>query len=112
MCKREEELQQRIYELEQLCDKKKWKRTVKTFAVLTIVIYYLAFIQLRIVKSIEDALIAIILCPLIALGLMFVSMLVTLYITSGAISDTEAIARLKGNLEEARLNEVLQSDGK
>ena len=94
---REEELRKQISRLEDACEKKKWLRVRNTFLVLSGVIYLVAFICGK-MSNIKGYLSWIVGAMIIAGLLMFVSMMVSLYVTGGAMEDERVIATLKGEL--------------
>lgn len=94
---REEELERRIYLLEEASDNKKWERTKRTFFVLSAVVYFIFFITGR-MNSLLDFLGWIILAPICAGILMFISAIILIYMVNGAAQENKEIARLKGEL--------------
>lgn len=95
---REEKLRQQIYNFERIADDKKWRRVKKTFFVLSVVVYIAVFF-LDGMNSIQDYLGWIIAAPISAGLIIFISTLVTLYITTGAMNDEKYLARLQGQLD-------------
>lgn len=98
---REEELERRIYLLDKAVDDDKWKRTKTTFFVLSAAIYCIAFMSDR-MECLQDFLGWIIIAPILAGVVMFVSVGVTMYMTTGAIQGVEKIAKLQGELDAIR----------
>ena len=99
---REEKLERRIYLLEEASENKKWKRTKITFFVLSAVVYLIVFMNNG-MNSIQDFLLWIVGAPLCAGFIMFISCLVLLYMTIGAVQENEEINRLKGELDAIRI---------
>lgn len=97
MKEREELLRQLISRAEDACEKKKGKRVLRTFLVLSGVVYLAAFAW-GAMSSIKDYLLWLVGSPLFAGLIMFGSMLVMLYICHGAIEDAKYIASLNGEL--------------
>ena len=104
---KKERLEQRIAELERqisvkdnIFDKEQGKRLKRTFFVLSGVIYLLVlYFGLELNKiNIAYCLGWLVLSPIMAGGIMFISSMVLLHITNGAIYRTETIAKLKGEL--------------
>ena len=97
MIVREELLRQIISRAKDACEKKKQKRVVKTFLVLSGVVYLVvfAFGEMREIKDYLGWLIgAPILSGLIILG----SVIVLLHIIKGGMEDAKYIASLEGEL--------------
>lgn len=97
MKEREELLRQIISRAEDACEKKKHKRVIKTFLVLSGVVYLAAFAWGE-MNSIVDFLGWLIAAPFMAGFIMYGSMLITLYIWHGAMEDAKYIASLNGEL--------------
>ena len=95
---REEELRQQIHRLQDINENRKWMRTKKTLFVLSATVYLAAFMTDS-MNSIQDYLVWIVCAPVAAVFIMFVSVMVTLYIFSGALSDEKYVARLQGELD-------------
>lgn len=107
---KDERLEQRVSNLEQRisekvneCDKKKWLRGKITFFVLSIAIYILALMA-DIISGVAELLGWLIISPITAGFVMFISYLVLGYIITGAMEDEKAIAKLIGTLEEVKFN--------
>ena len=100
---REEKLRQEIYNFERIAEDRKTRRVKKTFFVLSAVVYLAAFMSGE-MNSIQDYLGWIIAAPVAAGLLMFISLMVMLYITTGAMNDEKHIARLQGRLDEITKN--------
>ena len=98
---REEELERRIYLLDKAVDDEKWKRTKTTFFVLSAVVYFIAIMSDR-MECLQDFLGWIIIAPILAGVVMFVSVAVTAYMSIGAIQGVEKIAKLQGELDAIR----------
>ena len=94
---REEELIQQIHRLQDANENRKWMRTKKTLFVLSAVVYLAAFMTDS-MNSIQDYLVWIVCAPVAAALIIFMSVMVTLYISSGALSDEKHVARLQGEL--------------
>lgn len=95
---REEELRQQIHRLQDVNENKKWMRVKKTFFVLSPTVYLIAFMTDS-MNSIQDYLEWIVVAPIFAGLIMFASVLISLYITNGAMQDEKHIARLQGELD-------------
>ena len=102
---REEELRQQISFMRDKSDREKWKRCGKTFFVLTGVVYLAAFAWGEI-SDIEEFLYCLIGVPFLSGLIMFVSMLVMLYISTGALEDEKYIAKLEGELNAVMRNNL------
>lgn len=98
LSKKEEELRQRIYRLENSINDNKWKRVKKTFFILSAIVYVTIFVCNG-MNCVQEFLWWILVAPIFAGILMFISVLVTLYIADGAMKDEKAIARLQGELD-------------
>lgn len=98
---KEENLERRIYLLEEASENKKWKRTKITFFVLSAVVYFI-FIMSDRMNSLADFLGWIIVAPICAGFVMFISCLVMAYMITGATRENEEINRLKGELNAIR----------
>jgi hypothetical protein len=98
---REEDLERRIYLLDKAVDDEKWKRTKTTFFVLSAVVYFTVLMSER-MSSALDFLLWIVLAPICAGFIMFVSVAVTAYMSIGAIQGVEKIAKLQGELDAIR----------
>lgn len=98
---REEELERRIYLLEEASDNKKWKRTKITLFVLSAVVY-LEFLKSDRMNSLLEFLAGVIIAPICAGVIMFISCLVLLYMTIGSVQENEEINLLKGELNAIR----------
>ena len=104
---REERLNQRIAELERQIyvkddafDKEQGKRCKRTFLVLSGVIFLSALyfgLELKMI-DISYCLMWLVLAPISAGVMMYISLLITLYIYTGATRRVETIAKLKGEL--------------
>lgn len=95
---REEKLRQQIDNFERIAESRKSKRTIKTLAALSAIIYVTAFMS-GCMNGILDYLLWIIAAPASAALIMFISALVMLYMISGALSDGKYLARLQGELK-------------
>jgi uncharacterized membrane protein len=116
---REEKLEQRISELEQLIakrdgefDKEQGKRVKITFFVLSIAIYLIAFMGGAIRGDIKEYLGWLIFAPIMAGIAMFISFLITTYITNGAMKRVETIAKLKGELNTIKFSKYADCEEK
>ena len=105
---KEEKLRQQILKEEDIASQKKWKRTKRTFFVLSGVMYLIAlYVELK--GGISDINIAtvcgLIFAPPLSAGfIMSISYLLLSYILSGAMEDEKTIAKLKGELNAIRYN--------
>lgn len=97
MKEREELLRQLISRAKEVSEKKKEKRVLKTFLVLSGVIYFVAFAWDEINSWIEF-LGWLVVAPFLAGLIMYGAMLITAYIHNGAMEDTKYIASLEGEL--------------
>lgn len=97
MKEREELLRQLISRAEDACEKRKEKRVLRTFLVLSGVVYLAAFTWGE-MNSIKDYLLWLVGAPLLAGLIIFGSALVLLYIHHGAMEDAKYIASLNGEL--------------
>ena len=97
MKEREELLRQIISKAKDACEKKKQKRVIKTFLVLSGVVYFVAFAW-DAMNSMKEYLGWLVAAPFCAGLIMFGSALVLLYIHSGAMEDEKYIASLEGEL--------------
>lgn len=97
MKERENLLRQLISRAEAACEKKKQKRVIRTFLVLSGVVYLVAFAWGE-MNSIVEFLGWLIAAPFMAGIIVYGSMLVTLYIWHGAMEDAKYIASLNGEL--------------
>ena len=97
MKEREELLRQTIARAEDACEKRKGKRVLRTFLVLSGVVYLAAFAWGE-MNSIVDFLGWLIAAPFMAGIIMYGSILVTGYIHHGAMEDAKYIASLNGEL--------------
>lgn len=97
MKEREELLRQLISRAKDACEKKKQKRVIRTFIVLSVVVYLVAnyFGEMNNLKEYLGWLIA---APFFAGLIMFGSMLVLFYIIKGGMEDEKYIASLEGEL--------------
>mgnify|MGYP003289256339 CR=1 FL=1 len=102
---REEELERQIYLLDKAVDDEKWKRTKKTFFVLSAVIYFIALMSDR-MECLQDFLGWIITAPILAGVVMFISVCVTMYMNIGAIQGVERIAKLQGELKAIKFGKI------
>lgn len=102
---KEENLERRIYLLEEASENKKWKRTKITFFVLSAVVYFI-FIMSDRMNSLADVLGWIIVAPICAGFIMFVSVLVTAYMSSGATLEIKEIAKLQGELNAIKFGKT------
>ncbi len=98
---REEKIRNRISELKEVCEKRKWRRIKQTFFVLCGVILLFVFMYGEISDT-KNLVYLIIGVPLMAVLIMVISMFVLLYIIAGAINDEKAIARLEGELKNEK----------
>lgn len=97
MKEREELLRQLISRTKDACDKKKHKRVIRTFLILSGVIYLLAFTWDEINSWIEF-LGWLIGAPFLAIFIIYVAALILIYIHHGAMEDEKYIAKLEGEL--------------
>ena len=97
MKEREELLRQLISRAKDACEKKKQKRVLKTFLVLSGVIYLLAF-MFDAINSITEFLGWLVAAPFLAGLIMYGATLLLLYIHKGAMEDAKYIASLEGEL--------------
>jgi phosphatidylserine synthase len=97
MKEREKLLRQLISKAEDACEKRKQKRVIRTFFVLSGVVYLAAF-SWGSMNSIKDYLLWLIGAPILAGLIIFGSALVLLYIFNGAMEDAKYIASLNGEL--------------
>lgn len=110
MKEREELLRQLISNAEKSCEKKKQKRVIRTFLVLSGVVYLAAFAWGK-MNSIVEYLGWLVAAPIIAALIIFCSMLVTIHISSGALEDAKYIASLNGELNATvRFNHRINKD--
>lgn len=100
---KEKELRQRIFEMADACDKKKWLRVKRTFFVLSGVIYLMALMYGGI-SDIKDCLWLLLIAPFAAGFVMFISYGVLFYIIDGAMKDEKDIAKKIGELEAIKLS--------
>ena len=98
---REEELERQIYHLEEASEDKKWMRTKRTFFVLSAVVYF-SFLMSDRMNSLLEFLAGVIVAPICAGFIMFISCLVDLYIIAGAVQENKEINLLKGELNAIR----------
>jgi hypothetical protein len=98
---REEELERKIYLLEEASDNKKWERTKRTFFVLSAVVYFTFFMSDR-MNGLLDFLAGVIIAPICAGFIMFISCLVLLYMETGSVQENKEINLLKGELNAIR----------
>jgi hypothetical protein len=98
---REEKLERQIYLLDKALDDEKWKRTKITFFVLSAIVFSVILIYGEI-NSWQDFLMCIFAAPISAGFIMFVSLLVTAYMSIGTIQGVENIAKLQGELDAIR----------
>lgn len=97
-----EKLRHQLSKMKDECDKKKWSRVKRTFFVLTGILYIVLFacgISGEI-SDIKECLYLIVGVPAMAALVMFVSLLVLLYIVSGAMKDEKAIVKLESELNK------------
>lgn len=97
MKEREELLRQLISRAQDACEKKQQKRAIRTFLVLSGVIYFVAFAWDEINSWIEF-LGWLVAAPFLAGIIMYGSILITAYIHNSAIEDAKYIASLEGEL--------------
>lgn len=97
------QLEKRISELSDDCRKHKWLRTKLTFFVLSGVVYFIALCA-DIINSTIGLLGWLILAPLIAIGVMFISYLVLAYIINGVREDVFAIGEMVGRVDAIKLS--------
>lgn len=97
MKEREKLLRDLISRMEDVCEKRKEKRVIRTFLVLSGVVYLAAFAWDG-MNSIKDCLLWLIGAPLLAGLIIFGSALVMLHIHHGAMEDAKFIASLNGEL--------------
>lgn len=97
MKEREKLLRQLISRAEDACEKRKEKRILRTFLVLSCVVYLAAFAWGE-MNSIKDYLLWLVGAPLLAGLIILGSALVLLYIHHGAMEDAKYIASLNGEL--------------
>lgn len=97
MKEREELLRQLISRAKDACEKKKQKRVIKTFLVLSGVVYLVAHCFGE-MSNIKEYLCWLVVAPIFAGLIMFGSMLVLLYILKGGMDDKTYIASLEGEL--------------
>lgn len=110
MKEREELLRQIISKAEDACEKKKQKRVLKTFLVLSGVVYLVAFAWGE-MNNIVELLCGLIAAPFMAGIIMYGSVLVTAYIHYGAMEDAKYIASLEGELNATvRFNNRINKD--
>lgn len=100
---REEKLEQQILEMADACGEKKWLRVKKTFFVISGIVYLILF-MCGAMKDIKDYLGWLIAAPIMSGFVMFISSMVLLYITSGAMEDEKAIAKKIGELEAIKFS--------
>ena len=93
----EARLRQEIERLDNIFEKKKGKRVLRTFLVFSVVVY-LAAQYFGAMSSIKDYLIWLVGAPLLAGLIMFGAMLLLLYIWGGALEDAKYLSSLKGQL--------------
>ena len=94
---RAEELRQLISRTKDDCENRKWLRVKKTFFILSGVIYVAAFMFGEISDK-EHFFEWLIIAPILAALIMFISLGVLYHITTGAMADEKAVARLEGEL--------------
>jgi hypothetical protein len=100
----EARLRQEIERLDNLFEKKKGKRVLRTFLVFSGVVYLVAQ-YFGAMSSIKDYLIWLVGAPIFAGLIMFGAMLLLLYIWGGALEDAKYLSNLKGQLQAImRLN--------
>lgn len=100
---REEKLEKQILEMAEKCGDKKWQRVKRTFFVLSGAIYLLAFMYGGVDET-KEFLYMLIIAPFAAGFVMFISLMVLLYIISGAMEDEKAIAKKTGELEAIKFS--------
>jgi hypothetical protein len=93
----EARLRQEIERLDNLFEKKKGKRVLRTFFVFSGVIYLVA-LCFGAMSNMKDYLLWLVGAPIFAGLIMFAATLLLLYVSSGAIEDAKIIARLEGQL--------------
>ena len=98
MKERAEFLRGLILAREKACEKEKWLRVKKTFLVLSGAVYLLA-LEFGEMSGAKEYLGWLLVAPVLAGLIMFGSMLVLLYITSGVREEERYIARLEGELD-------------
>lgn len=110
LTREEERIRQEISKMDEVFEKKKWKRVKTTFFVLTGVIYFLAF-ALDKINSVKEFLCCLVAAPFLAGVIIYGSMLVSLYMMTGGMEEVKHIARLEGELRAImRLNESRNKD--
>lgn len=103
---KEEKLERLILEKDYAFDKEQGLRIKRTFLVLSVCIYLLALfigVELKIIDM-SYCLWFIVIAPLMAGFLMFISWGILDYIISGAIKRVETIAKLEGELNAIKFN--------
>ena len=96
-------LEQRVFEMAERCEKQKWLRGKITFFALCGLVYVIALTN-DIISGIAGLLSWLIFAPLIAIGVMILSYIVLGYIIIGAMEDEKAIAKMVGRIEEAKFS--------
>ena len=94
---RQQELRKTIALYEDEFDKRKWKRTVKTFIGLSVAFYVLG-IWLGDFEGIKGYLLGLVVSPFIAGGYMYLNILIFMPIINGARDEAVIIERLKTEL--------------
>ena len=99
-----ERLEQEILEMAEKCGDKKWLRVKRTFFVLSGVVYLVVFICGG-MNNIKDFLLWLIGAPITATFIMFISSIILLHITTGAMEDEKAISKKIGELNAIKFSE-------
>lgn len=97
LSKEEARLRQEISKLDALYEKRKEKRVIRTFLVLSGVVY-LAASAFGAMNGIVEYLCGLVVAPFVAGIIMYGSMLVLLYMMTGGTEEIKIIARLEGEL--------------
>ena len=103
---REEQLRKQIEEMKEASEKRKWRRTKKTFFIITGAVYLIAFIcgEISDIKTFLSVLIA---APMMAGFIMYAFILILACLTTGMPNTDKAIAKL-----EAELNAIMADKNK
>ena len=96
-------LENRISELSKERRKNKWSRIKLTFFILSGVIYFIA-LDGDIINGIAGLFWWLIIAPLMAIGVMFISYLILAYIINGVMKDVFAIGEMEGRLNKVKLS--------
>ena len=100
---REEKLEQEILKMADECGNKKWLRIKRTFFVISGAIYLLALMYGGI-SDVKDCLWLLLIAPITAGFVMFISYGILFYIIGGAMKDEKAIAKKTGELEAIKFS--------